>query len=103
MRLSLTFRPSTMARRRGPELWITRPHMVRGGWELQSEFFMVRSPSQPNRNKVLARHSGRAECQYRRQRQCASGDESQVGLGIGANDRGRVGLSVVVVTSTDFA
>src|SRR5262245_17120692 len=27
MRPSLTSSPSTMARRRGPELWITRPHI----------------------------------------------------------------------------
>jgi hypothetical protein len=27
-RLSLTSSPSTIARRRGPELWITRPHMA---------------------------------------------------------------------------
>jgi hypothetical protein len=27
-RLSLTLSPSTMARRRGPELWMTRPHMA---------------------------------------------------------------------------
>ena len=27
IRLSLTFRASTLAKRRGPELWITRPHI----------------------------------------------------------------------------
>jgi hypothetical protein len=54
MRLSLTSRPSTMARRRGPALWITRPHI---GKELDYECrpfqlrFWARDKGQPLASK----------------------------------------------------